>query len=267
MIRTSGTFADISSQCDSPFRNGGTPLPPASGSYAACKRLLSRVPVQLDHIDKQAEQHPAVHRRVDQPDASSCEVMAGTQDNGTWSNLNNCNRNTLPQIIYGDGGNAGYDATEPTWRVQRVHERLQRLELQERRSRAVGDQLRSGREQRRVHRVLLAAGQRSEPGSGHAPDLLGREARLADLGLRGRPAGCRAAGHDPRHRLLRGELSGVRDLGRPDPDCGDYRPLGGPYCDGIASTATPTCINQPGDLAGTVYGTDRAGGCDLVDRA
>src|SRR4029079_15693907 len=42
--------------------------------------------------------------------------------------------------------------------------------------------------------------------------------------------------------------------------CGDGRPLGGPYCDGVASTATPSCINQPGDLAGTVYGGDRSGG-------
>ena len=52
MIRTSGNFADISSQCDEPHRNGGGPLPPATGSYATCKRLLSRVPTELDHIDK-----------------------------------------------------------------------------------------------------------------------------------------------------------------------------------------------------------------------
>jgi hypothetical protein len=39
--------------------------------------------------------------------------------------------------------------------------------------------------------------------------------------------------------------------------------MGGPYCDGLASTTTvPSCINQPGDLTGTVYGaaTDRGGG-------
>jgi hypothetical protein len=37
--------------------------------------------------------------------------------------------------------------------------------------------------------------------------------------------------------------------------------MGGPYCDGVASTTTvPSCINQPGDLAGTVYGGDRTGG-------
>ena len=41
--------------------------------------------------------------------------------------------------------------------------------------------------------------------------------------------------------------------------CGDYRPMGGPYCDAVASTPAPTCINQPGDLAGTFYGADRAG--------
>jgi hypothetical protein len=34
-----------------------------------------------------------------------------------------------------------------------------------------------------------------------------------------------------------------------DPTCGDYQPLGG-----------PVGANQPGDLTGTVYGADRAGG-------
>ena len=33
VIRTSGQFADTSSQCDSPHRNGGGPLPSTSGSY------------------------------------------------------------------------------------------------------------------------------------------------------------------------------------------------------------------------------------------
>jgi len=45
------------------------------------------------------------------------------------------------------------------------------------------------------------------------------------------------------------------------PSAFDYQPLGGPYCDGVASTTTiPSCINQPGDLTGTVYGSDRSGG-------
>ena len=53
VISTSGTFADISSQCDDVGRNGttaaGTVL---GGDNIACKRLLSRVPVELDHINR-----------------------------------------------------------------------------------------------------------------------------------------------------------------------------------------------------------------------
>ena len=50
-------------------------------------------------------------------------------------------------------------------------------------------------------------------------------------------------------------------IGSTNIKCGDDRPLGGPYCDGLASTpAIPSCINQPGDLTGTVYGSDRRGG-------
>ena len=52
------------------------------------------------------------------------------------------------------------------------------------------------------------------PAAGHAPDLLGRAARLADLGVRRRPPRQRAAGQDAGHRLLRGELPRVRDLRR-----------------------------------------------------
>jgi hypothetical protein len=116
IIRTSGTFTDISSQCDDANRNGGGPLPPTSGSYASCKRLLSRVPTALDHIDNQLSSTLQFINVAINP-AQPCEVMGGTQDNGTWSNNNGCSRDTFNQVIYGDGGNAVYDATEPTWRA------------------------------------------------------------------------------------------------------------------------------------------------------
>ena len=35
-------------------------------------------------------------------------------------------------MIYGDGGNAGYDATNPNWRFNEFTERVQRLELPQR---------------------------------------------------------------------------------------------------------------------------------------
>src|SRR5207237_8691463 len=51
------------------------------------------------------------------------------------------------------------------------------------------------------------------------------------------------------------------DLTTDGTGCGDFQPLGGPYCDGLSSTTTiPSCGNTPGDLTGTVYGSDRGGG-------
>ena len=50
MIRTSGTFTDISSQCDEVGRDGATGGPVVGADNVGCKRLLSRVPVELAHI-------------------------------------------------------------------------------------------------------------------------------------------------------------------------------------------------------------------------
>ena len=143
MIRTSGDFANVSSQCDSQFRNGGAPLPPTSGSYTACQRLLSRVPTLLEHINRKYSSTLQYINVAINP-LSDCEVMGGTQDNGTWSNNNNCDNKTWNQVIYGDGGNAGYDATNRV-ALQRVHGRVQRLELPQRRPGAVGHHLGPGR--------------------------------------------------------------------------------------------------------------------------
>src|SRR5207244_8299810 len=82
LIRTSGAFADVSSQCDSPFRNGGGPLPKTSGSYAACKRLLSRVPTLIEHADKKLSSTLQFINVAINPSDSN-EVVGGTQDNGT----------------------------------------------------------------------------------------------------------------------------------------------------------------------------------------
>jgi hypothetical protein len=114
VFRMSGQFADISSQCSEPNRNGGGPLDPAD--LATCQRLLSRVPTAIDHIDKKLSSTLQFINVAINP-SLSCEVMGGTQDNGTWSNNNNCDRGTFNQVIYGDGGNAVYDATNPTWRA------------------------------------------------------------------------------------------------------------------------------------------------------
>ncbi len=258
IIRTTGNFADISAQCDSPFRNGGTPLPPASGSYAACKRLLSRVPTELSHVDKKLSSTLQFINVAINP-FKSCEVMGGTQDNGTWSNLDNCDRNTFHAIIYGDGGNAGYDATEPTWRFNEFTSGFSDSNFEngdpERWVISSAPVVNSG------ENPAFYWPQVSDPNPvpGTHPIYSGAKHVWRTWAFGAGHPGAVPQDTTPDIAFYEANCAEFITSGA-DPNCGDYRPLGGPYCDGDATTATPTCINQPGDLTGTVYGTDRAGG-------
>src|SRR5947207_15392610 len=80
VISTSGTFADISSQCDEAGRDGATGGPVTGVDNVGCKRLLSRVPVVLDHINRRLSSTLQFINVAINP-ANSCEVMGGTQDN------------------------------------------------------------------------------------------------------------------------------------------------------------------------------------------
>jgi hypothetical protein len=259
VIRTSGAFSNISSQCDEPTRG----LTPGSGDYVTCKRLLSRVPTELAHIERNLGSTLQFINVVVNP-SLSCEVMGGTQDNGTWSNNNGCSRNTFQQVIYGDGANAVYDGANPTWRANGFTSGL-------------GDSnFRDGDPERWVITtapmvngdVTNAAGavgwafywpQAGDPnpkpgthpiynggrnvwrtwafGAGH-PTLVGAQDTTPDIAFY--EAHCQEF-----------VTSGA------NPNCGDYRPLGKPMCTGAA------CEGGPGDLTGPAYpssGPDRGGG-------
>jgi hypothetical protein len=274
MIRTSGAFADTSSQCDEPHRNLGGPLtpttgtPPApNGSYIACKRLLSRVPTVLGHIDKKLSSTLQFINVAINP-SNSCEVMGGTQDNGTWSNVGSgCSKETWPQVIYGDGGNAVYDATNPTWRANEF-------------TSGFGD---SNFENGAPTKWVAATSPITR--SGEAPAFywpqvgdpnpvpgthpLYQGARHVWRSWAFGAGTPRAVPQDTSPNVADYEAT-CADLitTGTDPRCGDYQPLGGPYCESpnapapAPPTPLPACINQPGDLAGTVYGpaADRGGG-------
>jgi hypothetical protein len=106
VIRTDGAFQNTSLQCT-------TERTLSVGSTLACQRLLSRIPNQITHVDQNLDTLQFVNVAISP--SNPCEVTGGTQDNGTWSNPS-CDTNTWPQIIYGDGGNAGYDGANATWR-------------------------------------------------------------------------------------------------------------------------------------------------------
>jgi hypothetical protein len=246
IIRTSGTFVDASADCDSPFRNGGGPLPPSSGSYAACKRLLSRIPVELNHLDKKLSSTLQFINVAINP-ARSCEVMGGTQDNGTWSNPNHCSRNTWTQVIYGDGGNAVYDATEPTWRANEF-------------TGGFGDSnFRNGDPEKWVITTgpMVASGEAFAfywPQIGDPNPVPGTHP-IYNGGLHVWRSWAFGAGHVSVPQQTTPDIA-YYEANCPEfvtsgatATCGDYQPLGGP--------AGP---NTPGDLTGTVYGGDRTGG-------
>jgi len=110
VIRTDGTFGDLSFRCNS----GERPLLGAA-SLNNCKRLLSRVPNLITHVDTNLDTLQFIGVAINP--SNPAEVQGGTQDNGTWSNNDpEADRNSWPQNIYGDGGNSGYDGTNPTWR-------------------------------------------------------------------------------------------------------------------------------------------------------
>ena len=255
VIRTSGSFADISAQCNERGRAGNL----TANSQHTCMRLLSKVPTLITHIDKKLSSTLQFVGVSINP-SLSCEVMGGTQDNGTWSNVNGCARNTWPQIIYGDGGNAGYDATNPTWRFNEFT------------FGQTDSNFRNGDPQKWViiGGPLTTSGelegfywpQISDPNpEPHAHPIYSGLQHV----WRSWAFGAGTPGHVPQDTTP--DVAGY-EANCPEfvtfsntPTCGDFRPLGGPFCDGLDTTTTiPPCANLPGDLTGTAYGADRSGG-------
>jgi hypothetical protein len=258
MIRTSGTFSDISSHCNS----GERPLL-AAASLNNCKRLLSRVPTLLEHIDRNLSSTLQFINVAINP-SNSCEVMGGTQDNGTWSNLDHCNKNTWPQVIYGDGGNAGYDATNATWRFNEFTGGFS------------DSNFRNGDPQKWVisSAPLVNSGEAfsfywpqigdPNPVPGTHPIYSGGQSVWRTWAFGAGHAGDVPQDTTPDIAGYEANCPEFTTFGGQD-GCGDYRPLGGPFCDGIVPTPPapdpiPSCTNQTSQLTGTAYGSDRGGG-------
>ncbi len=101
LVRSSGSFTDISYQCSSYRGLTGTNL-------ASCQQLLSQVPTKLyttynDGLSTLQFQSVSV-------DPSNVKhLMGGTQDNGTFQTTGSTT--VWPQVIYGDGGQSGFSAS------------------------------------------------------------------------------------------------------------------------------------------------------------
>jgi len=100
VMRSDGKFADVSAKCDSRGLN--------AAELAFCKQMLSRVPNQLVNMNDGLStlQFQSLSFSAQRPQNL---LQGGTQDNGTFQY--NGSRVVWPQIIYGDGGQSGFNAT------------------------------------------------------------------------------------------------------------------------------------------------------------
>jgi hypothetical protein len=101
LVRSSGAYANISSQCSSRGLS--------SANLALCQQLLSSVPTQLYSLNTGLStlQFQSVSYNPLDP---LHNLLGGTQDNGTWSYTGST---TWNQAIYGDGGQSGFNAANP----------------------------------------------------------------------------------------------------------------------------------------------------------
>jgi hypothetical protein len=106
LMRSSGSFANISSQCTT-YR-GLT-----NGNLTLCAQLLSRVPTVLYNLNRGLSTLQFQSLSVAADNAS--HVQGGTQDNGTFDRPSSSL--TWPQIIYGDGGQSGFNAANSALRL------------------------------------------------------------------------------------------------------------------------------------------------------
>jgi hypothetical protein len=104
LMRSSGSFANASSQCAARGLSGA--------DLALCQQLLSRIPTQLSSLNEGLStlQFQSLSVAPDNPK----HLQGGTQDNGTFETYGATTN--WPQIIYGDGGQSGFSATNSAMR-------------------------------------------------------------------------------------------------------------------------------------------------------
>ena len=117
IVSSDGRFANDAAKCDT------RGLSPADNVF--CKSLLSRVP----NTAGQQHQSRSLDSAIPEPSVSRQHpddlIQGGTQDNGTWQNGADRDHgrdggdgvsSTWNQIIYGDGGQSGFSATNDALR-------------------------------------------------------------------------------------------------------------------------------------------------------
>jgi hypothetical protein len=106
LMRSSGTFTDKSSLCSLADASlGGRGL--SGNLLTACSQVLSRIPSHLYSLNKGLS--TLQFQSVSANPTNYKNLIGGTQDNGTFQTTGSYV--VWPQVMYGDGGNSGFDAS------------------------------------------------------------------------------------------------------------------------------------------------------------
>jgi hypothetical protein len=104
LMRSSGDFVDQSAECTARGLIGS--------NLALCQSLLTHVPTYLYSLNKGLSTLQFQSLSFNPFDSKN--LMGGTQDNGTFETTGGAV--VWPQIIYGDGGQSGFNAANPALR-------------------------------------------------------------------------------------------------------------------------------------------------------
>ena len=108
VLRTSGQFADASSQCTDPQRKN------TGANLVDCQMWLKAIPTQIFTLNAGLATLQYQHVSIN-PSNPRADVMGGTQDNGTWAWSGS--PNSWFESVGGDGGLSGTDAEHPNIRI------------------------------------------------------------------------------------------------------------------------------------------------------
>jgi hypothetical protein len=227
LTRSSGAFADISSQCATRGLSGG--------DLALCQQLLSAVPTFLYNLNKGLStiQFQSLSVAADNPK----HLQGGNQDNGTFETYGSSV--VWPQIIYGDGGQSGFDVGNSAHRFNTFFANYTDANFQN------GD----------PSKWVVISGPLFQDSSLFYKPIIADPvvAGTIFVGLRGI---WRTQDWGGNQAFLEAHCPEFTTSGA-DPNCGDFVILGGPI--GPAS---------PSRLTGTFYGADRTlGNVAAVERA
>jgi hypothetical protein len=227
LTRSSGAFADISSQCATRGLSGG--------DLTLCQQLLSAVPTFLYNLNKGLStiQFQSLSVAADNPK----HLQGGNQDNGTFETYGSSV--VWPQIIYGDGGQSGFDVGNSAHRFNTFFANYTDANFQN------GD----------PSKWVVISGPLFQDSSLFYKPIIADPvvAGTIFVGLRGV---WRTQDWGGNQAFLEANCPEFTTSGA-DPNCGDFVILGGPI--GPAS---------PSRLTGTFYGADRTlGNVCAVERA